>query len=140
MTFKNIDENSNVVRYTAVLTEKTKTFFKSRWSGLLLGPTYGVLLYVYITYMILRGLPFTPNPNDLNVSSQNFNAMNSTEHGYGGPESNIDCSVEGLLNKYVLKIGNNITIKNNKNNGPINPFNKTHRYQKCKPLMTEQTR
>ena len=38
---------------------KILQFFKGRWSGCFLGPTYGILLYLYITYMILRGPPFT---------------------------------------------------------------------------------
>ena len=57
------------------LKDKAETFFKSRWSGLLLGPTYGVLLYLYISYMILHGLPFTPDHMDFSVSEQDYPIM-----------------------------------------------------------------
>ena len=35
------------------------TFFGSRWMGLLIGPAYGLFLYLYVTHLILGGPPFT---------------------------------------------------------------------------------
>ena len=34
-------------------------FFKSRWSSGILGPFYGLFIYYWITYMVLKGPPFT---------------------------------------------------------------------------------
>ena len=37
----------------------TTTFFGSRWMGLVIGPAYGIFLYLYVTHLILGGAPFT---------------------------------------------------------------------------------
>ena len=116
------------------LKDKAETFFKSRWSGLLLGPTYGVLLYLYISYMILHGLPFTPDHMDFSVSEQDHQINNTQQF------LDADCSVEGLLNKIFTKAENKTMNKVISNKDGLNPFYKTNASQTCQPMMTVKTR
>ena len=46
-------------------------FFRSPWSALLTGPIYGVLLYLYIAEMVLKGAPFTDHKSNLNSCPAN---------------------------------------------------------------------
>ena len=50
---------------------------KSRYSGLFFGPLYGVLIYLYIAFLIIPGRPFTHTDQD-----QDFNALITMETGH----------------------------------------------------------
>ena len=122
------------------LKQKTRTFFKSRWSGLVLGPLYGLFMYLYLTYMIFSGPPFTPNPQSLNVVNRNTSAI-LTEQNYD-TEDHQSCTINDLINS----IGKNVTIANLKKGSlhndskPRNPFDKDYGSKQCGPLMTVETR
>ena len=51
-----------------VFAKIVRAFLCWRWMGLVLGPVYGVLIYLYVTHLFLAGAPFTKNnyvnPND----------------------------------------------------------------------------
>lgn len=48
-------------------------FFASRWMGLFIGPVYAILLYLYVTHLILSGPPFTnkDGTNDTRIVNDN---------------------------------------------------------------------
>jgi hypothetical protein len=57
------DQKSTKKKEKSVCIANTKklasTFFGSRWMGLVIGPAYGLFLYLYVTHLILGGPPFT---------------------------------------------------------------------------------
>ena len=48
-----------VKSFTRRCTNILKKFLRSRFMGLAFGPAYGLVIYLYITYLILAGAPFT---------------------------------------------------------------------------------
>ena len=122
------------------LGDNTKKFFKSRWCGLLLGPVYGYFLYLYLTYMIFSGPPFTPSPPNKSFINQDNTTKHSTQFYDGGSGQN--CGIDGIIkdiSKFV-KLGNNTFVPTKKNIEPTNPFDKEAAVKTCKPLMTVETR
>ena len=57
---------SQCAKYFVKIRQTWSTVFRSRWIGLLLGPLYGVFVYVYFTHLILSGPPCTASP-DLDI-------------------------------------------------------------------------
>ena len=53
-------------------------FFKARWSGCILGPCYGLFIYWWITYLVLKGPPFTDPAQD-SLSLDNTSSQSSNE-------------------------------------------------------------
>ena len=72
-----------VKSFTRRCTNILKKFLRSRFMGLAFGPAYGLVIYLYITYLILAGAPFTregPENSKLNDSqSPDVQIANSTE-------------------------------------------------------------
>ena len=92
--------------------ERTRTFFKSRWSGLVLGPLYGLFMYLYFTYMIFSGPPFTPNPQSLNVVNGNT-STNLTECQRSTTKQHQTIEDQGcIIDDLINSIGINGTIRN----------------------------
>ena len=50
-------------------TDIVRKFLRSRYMGLAFGPAYGLFVYLYITYLILAGAPFTREGPDHNENS-----------------------------------------------------------------------
>ena len=73
-----------------VFTRLVRAFLYSRWMGLVLGPIYGFLIYLYVTHLFLAGAPFTKN----NSVISGDNSSHSRNCGGGGinfnPNSMID--------------------------------------------------
>ena len=63
--------NNSRITCIANTRKHCATFFASRWMGLLIGPMYGLFLYLYVTHLILSGPPFNKKllRNDLNESA-----------------------------------------------------------------------
>ena len=75
-------------------------FFRSPWSALLTGPIYGVLLYLYIAEMVLKGAPFTDHKLDLNLCP--FNDTNHTCHATVN-DVTIAPETETILEDHVIE-------------------------------------
>ena len=75
-------------------------FFRSPWSALLTGPIYGVLLYLYIAEMVLKGAPFT----DHKVISNSCSA-NDTNHTCHATANDVTIApdTERILEDYVIE-------------------------------------
>ena len=130
-------ENTN--KRLVHVKQRTRTFFKCRWSGLVMGPTYGLFLYFYLTYMIFSGPPFTSNPRSLNVVVNGTASSNRTT-STNLTENDQSCIIDDLINS----IGKNLTNLNNGLRGndseQKNPFDKDYTSKQCGPLMTVETR
>ena len=59
--FQNQKSTEKKTKNVCILNTKrvTSAFFGSRWMGLVIGPAYGIFLYLYVTHLILGGPPFT---------------------------------------------------------------------------------
>ena len=75
-------------------------FFRSPWSALLTGPIYGVLLYLYIAEMVLKGAPFTDHK--LNLNSCPANDTNHTCHAAVN-DITIAPETETILEDHVIE-------------------------------------
>ena len=75
-------------------------FFRSPWSALLTGPIYGVLLYLYIAEMVLKGAPFTDHK--LNLNSCSANDTNHTCHATVN-DVTIAPETETILEDHVIE-------------------------------------
>ena len=78
-----------------------RAFLCSRWMGLVLGPVYGVLIYLYVTHLFLAGAPFTKS----NFLSSGDNSSRTSQQpnscGSGGFNFNPDrlFDKQGLADK-----------------------------------------
>ena len=113
-------------------------FFKSKWSGTVLGPIYGLLIYLYLTYLILNGPPFTPTPKSNRKPNQNLIgidlAVSSDKQTCGFQEINNNEKVSIMENNSMFD------KQRNKLNSSINFQDHNLKFEKCKPLITAKTR
>ena len=121
------------------------SFFRSRWSVLVMGPIYAVLLYLYLAEMVLKGAPFTDINEHLNgclESSTNTTTTCVENRNASKPIIVRSTTAERFFDVSNLKIGgipfdvdyNDTTVKNNLRDAES-------RYKpRYKPLMTRQTR
>ena len=74
-------ESYDTVHKTSLPNRAMRRLGRSRLSGLLFGPLYGVLIYLFITFLILPGRPFTHTDQD-----KDFKELMSeeTSHMVGG--------------------------------------------------------
>ena len=119
-------------------------FLKSRWSGCILGPVYGVIIYLYIAFLLLKGPPFTERQGasmacfeDNDMSSQN-NTGNETI----GNDTSTTRRVSTMTTETTTQISTvsaNISsvIEQLTNDSLRNPSGFKSQYQ---PLMTIPTR
>ena len=61
-------EKCRVAKCLVSVQRGLRTFLKSRFMGLVLGPAYGFFIYLYITNLILSGAPFT---QEVQTTSEN---------------------------------------------------------------------
>ena len=130
-----------------MIQDKASLFFKSRWSGTVLGPIYGLLIYLYLTYLIFNGPPFTPNQNQNQNQTANFNhnAANIKLENPSDQEINVEsCELHDIV---IENIKSSSTVERGK-------FKRLNRYlnqtsnssdqgtesETCQPLMTVETR
>ena len=116
----------------------------SRWSGTLLGLIYGYLIYLYLTYLILNGPPFTLTQKDNRTEVHYFNSSHiklenefDKQHGVHSCEFEI---VSGARKK-LSNIKNDTSGKKKKNmSHKSNSFDYETEFKKYMPLMTIETR
>jgi hypothetical protein len=88
---KSTTNKRNLASITNTKTLSSK-FFAARWMGLFIGPVYGILLYLYVTHLILSGPPFTnkDSTNDTEIVNNNnsvpMNDSNESVSIEDGPE------------------------------------------------------
>ena len=120
------------------IPKKFEDFFKSKWSGTVLGPVYGLLIYLYLTYLILNGPPFTPTPKSNRKPSQNSIGIDleisSDKQTCGFQEINNNEKVSIMENS--SSFGN----QRNRFNSSINSQDQKLKFEKCKPMITVKTR
>ena len=121
-------------------------FFESRWSGCILGPTYGFLFYLYITYMILNGSPFT-DPKGLCQNDVTNHTDGDTINVRPNAKNDIAIESRGNIVKRITnstKIDSCFTVhfKGKEQGRTRNKTEElTEEYKlKCRPLMSVQTR
>ena len=113
-------------------------FFKSKWSGTVLGPIYGLLIYLYLTYLILNGPPFTPTTKSNRKPNQNSIGIDlqiSSDKKF--------CGFHEMDNNKENSIMENRTtfeLKKNSLNSLMDSQNNKLKFEKCKPLITVKTR
>jgi len=82
------DEKSTMNNSSVTCITKTRkhcaTFFASRWMGLLIGPMYGLFLYLYVTHLILS----------LNLWCRRFKSYEPIYYMYHVSEQIAICSIQ----------------------------------------------
>ena len=128
-----------------MIQNKLKKFFQSRWSGLLLGPIYGYLIYLYLTFLFLNGPPFTSNPIRNSTMNPNLNSTFNKVGNLSDPQiSDNTCMIQDIIsgNGVPSAIRNNTKIKKlfAKLNNSTGSADQKMNSEMCKPLMTVETR
>ena len=59
-----------------------KAFLSSRWMGLVLGPVYGFLIYLYVTHLFLAGAPFTKSNDGISGDKSNHSQNSCGSGGF----------------------------------------------------------
>ena len=128
-----------------MIQDKVVEFFKSRWSGTVLGPVYGLLIYLYLTYLIFNGPPFTPNQSQSQTAKFNNNVGDIKVENFSDKKINFEnCDLHDIV------------IENRKSSSTLKSrsFKRLNRYliessefsdqgtesETCQPLMTVETR
>ena len=119
-------------------------FFNSKWSGFILGPSYGLFIYWYISILVLQGPPFTEQQvtsiscsvdnkisNLNNTEKQTFEGNTSTMHTLSTITKEARAHLSELM---ATNSSDMVTLVNNSRE---NPSGYTNKYQ---PLMTTLTR
>ena len=133
----------NRIDSSIMIQDKVVEFFKSRWSGTVLGPIYGLLIYLYLTYLIFNGPPFTPNQNQNQTSKFNYNVEDIKLQNLSNQQVNAEsCEFHDIV---VEKIKSSSTVKKFKRQK--RNFNESSEFsnqgtesETCQPLMSVETR
>ena len=123
-----------------MIQDKVVEFFKSRWSGTVLGPIYGLLIYLYLTYLIFNGPPFTPNQNQtakINPNVEDIKLENLSEQ-----KINVEsCELHDSVIENIKSSSSNESGSFKRLIGYLNKSSdQGTESETCQPLMTVETR
>ena len=132
----------NRIDSSIMIQDKVVEFFKSRWSGTVLGPIYGLLIYLYLTYLILNGPPFTPNQNQVQKAKFNHNVENINVKNLTYQQINIEsCEFQDMKEKIKSSSTANKCKRQKRNFNESSDFsNQGIESEICQPLMSVETR